>query len=398
MLFIQALLIYFIRANPVADTTNIKLIYPDDQAINVSFDFTVDAQICNGLPSKTWNLYKNSDPILKEDVSIQVDKIHILYNESFMIKDFQDIGLSYYFPMVCFVRYLEHMIKYTVLYRPNFTIAIDTKDYIKKDKLSINGNVTDWDSTNLTFQVMLNDIEITTFNLDKSKSTEALPFTTSISLRTAKLGQNDITIIVTDNDGLSLNQTHKIFVRGIEPIFSLQSDDSTTYKDNENINVKLSISKVDVADYLDVYYSIDETNKWTLAKQIDLNNDIELPLDVEFSVSSNLPEGDHSISVKCTDSNGMTSLKNPAKTFSIIKESASIMSSNAPNPPNVIQSPTQTAIAKATVSNKTKQAAATLLASLFAGLIFLYTVIFFGFSQYKQRCYHSASSASPPCL
>lgn len=398
MMFIQALLIFFIRANSVADTNDIKLIYPDEQSRNVSLDFTVDAQICNGLSSKTWILQKNGRLIHEEDVSIQDGKIHIQYDHNFPIKSIEDLGTSYYSPNVCFVYFNEQTIKYTVLYRPNFTITVDTTDYTRNEILKINGNATDWDSTYLTFRVMLNGIEYTTFNLDKSKSTDAIPFVASVSLRTAKLGENSITLIVTDNDGLSSNQTQSIYVQGIEPIFSLQSDDSTTYKDNDNINVKLSISKVDVADYIDVYYSIDEMNKWTLAKQIDLNNDIELPLDVEFSVSSNMPEGDHSISVKCTDSNGMTSLKNSAKVFSIIKESASIMSSNAPNPPNFIQNPTQTAIAKTTVSNKTKQAAATLLASLFAGLIFLYTVIFFGFSQYKQRCYHSASSASPPCL
>lgn len=300
----------------------ITLIYPDVTERKVSFDFTVDENICQGVLFKTWNINANSRVVFEDNIAPQNGKIHIKFNDSFRIENIRDIGKIIYYPVVCVTPQIDYMVEYNVMCRPEFTISIDSNNLRRDGEMIINGNVTDWDSTKLTIVAMLNDELITKLIIEKNISSDSVPFSIKIPLKTAKLKENSITIIVTDDQGLSSNITKIVDIKGVNPVLSFPNNEiNASNITNNKISIKLSVDDIDLTDSLTFLYSIDNQDLWYLIMGLKLTRQNQLPLGVELNFAPRLIEGNHSINLKCIDNNGLESKPYLVKQVSISKSS-----------------------------------------------------------------------------
>lgn len=287
----------------------ITLIYPDVTVRNVSFNFTVNESICENSLSRKMTLLRNGYFLIHEqDITATNGQIHIEYFNSFEIQTYRDFGNSFYTPFVCDNNLIQYMISYVVLYRPNITMNIVEKNYTRDETLIINGNITDWDSLNLNLTVLLNDNIITKKSIVKNSFIDDVPYNISLSLREAKLGNNNLTLIATDTNDLSSYKTKVIYLEGIRPNITSNDDINRTYTIGDDINFKISINHLDSIEYFEVLYSIDDDNDWNLYQKINTTNETVLPFDIIVNLKGiRLTDRYHSIKVKLIDSNRLES-------------------------------------------------------------------------------------------
>lgn len=325
----------------IANNNPIILIYPDVTTRNVSFNFTVDENICQLSDVKTMSILQNNKVIQEKDIIIENGKINISYFEGFLIQNINDLGESSFFPIVCTTPFSEYRIRYFALYRPNLTINADNKTHTKNDNMTITGNITDWDSTQLNLTINLNNQQIKQMTIEKRKSTDDYPYTITFPLKTAMIGENNITVIVTDNQNLSSNQTMKFQIKGIEPNFTLKQDES--YIIGDTISFKISIDRLDIIDYFKVYYAFDNQD-WVFFKEIQINNETKLPYDIVLNMDNQLHAGYHSLKVKLIDSNGLESNTFHSKKFLIQHPPSPTIAYPTPSPIQLIKTLTYTII------------------------------------------------------
>lgn len=269
--------------------------------------------------------------------------IYINYSKSFEIKNPADMGKFTYFPIVCDDVFSEFEIRYLVFYRPNFTMITDRNVYTRNENISILGNITDWDSTKLNLTIILNDKQVKEITIEKRKSAVNYPYVITFPLKTALIGENNITMIVTDNQNLSSNQTMKFQIKGIEPNFTLKQNDHEVYTIGDTINFKISIDRLDIIDYFKVYYAFDNQD-WIFFKEIQINNETILPYDIVLNIDNQLHAGYHSLKVKLIDSNGLESNIFHSKTFLIQPPPSPTIAYPTPSPIPLIKTLTYTII------------------------------------------------------
>lgn len=300
----------------------ITLIYPDVTETNVSLDFELDENICQDVLIKKWNLQRNGQIVFEDNIIIENGKIHIKFNNSTKINGLQTIGKLNYYPVICGTPYFEYAIKYSVKCRPDFTISVNSNNIRRDEEMEINGNVTDWDSTQYKITSRLNDEFIAELPVEKEISLDSVPFSIKFPLKTAKLKENSITIIVTDDQGLSSNITKKISIKGVNPVLSFPNNTiNSSNITNNKISINLSVVDIDLTDSLEFLYSIDNQDLWHYIMGLKLTRQNQLPLGVELNFAPRLNEGNHSIYLKCIDSNGLESNAYLVKQVSISKSS-----------------------------------------------------------------------------
>lgn len=292
------------------------LIYPDVTEKYISFNITFDEKVCQDSLSKNWMISSGYESIFEDKITPNNGVIHILYSNGLSIKNIRDLGNSYYFPIVCDKQYYEYVERFIVYYRPNFTISLASNSFRRSDELMINGNVTDWDSTKLTLVTKINNKNINQIAFEKQQSSDPVPFSIKIPLNTSNLEENNLTIIITDEKGLTSNMTKMFIIKADKPKLSFSNNlinESLIIGDNLTINV--SVDDHDISDFLEFYYSIDDHDAWTFIKNISLIN--QSPIKTSLSIHPNITEGNHSIYVKCIGSNGLESESYLVKIVSI---------------------------------------------------------------------------------
>lgn len=316
MLF-QAIVLILARLQEVTpkDREPTILVYPDDREKKIAFNITLDEDICKNSFSKIWKIFTNAEIIFQNEIESSDGSIQITYNKSLRIESIQDIGKSLYYPIVCDVPFYEFVIKYDVLYRPNYTISMESKSFRRDDDLMITGHLTDWDSTKLSIETKINNKKITNITVEKEISSDPVPFSIHIPLNTSQLEENNFSIIVTDDQGLSSNISKIFHINAVRPHLSFPNNAiNESFIKGNNITINISVDDHDVTDFIKFYFSIDDQKTWKFIKNMSLINHASKP---SLSINPNITEGNHSIYVKCIDSNGLESESYLVKIVSI---------------------------------------------------------------------------------